>query len=162
MYIFLEHALNIPTNDRRNTATSTAHTLISLRPSPSIQILRFEQTFTVWYSRAPQIIKILEICCWCSQAYENGGSALLLNVQGTLPVKFRDTTYAFPISIWVPQEYPVAGPIGFVTPSQDLTVRPGQHVTVEGKVYHPYLASWQSDVSIHTFFAFLGSKIDWD
>ena len=68
-------------------------------------------------------------------------------MQGTLPVSFRGTTYAFPISIWIPQEYPKAAPLGFITPTADMIVRPGQYVSGEGKIYHPYLAGWRDDVS---------------
>ena len=53
----------------------------------------------------------------------------------------------FPISIWIPQEYPAAPPMGFVTPTKSMAVRPGQHVTGEGRIYHPYLAEWREDVS---------------
>lgn len=79
--------------------------------------------------------------------YENGQSSLLLNLQGTLPVSFRGTTYAFPISVWVPQEYPNVEPVGFVTPTKDMAVRPGQYVSGEGRIYHPYLAGWRDDSS---------------
>lgn len=30
----------------------------------------------------------------------------------------------------------------YVTPTQDMLVKPGQHVSVDGRVYHPYLAQW--------------------
>lgn len=38
----------------------------------------------------------------------------------------------------------------YVTPTQDMAVRVGQHVTLEGRVYHHYLAHWAEawDVSI--------------
>lgn len=37
----------------------------------------------------------------------------------------------------------------YVTPTQDMVVRAGQHVTLEGRVYHHYLAHWMEawDVS---------------
>lgn len=40
----------------------------------------------------------------------------------------------------------------YVTPAQDMTVRVGQHVTLEGRVYHHYLAHWAEawDVSVTT------------
>lgn len=53
----------------------------------------------------------------------------------------------FPISLWVPQEYPRTAPIAFVTPTKNMAVRAGQYVSVEGRVYHPYLAGWKQDVS---------------
>ncbi|KAI9795995.1 MAG: hypothetical protein M1833_006571 [Piccolia ochrophora] len=74
--------------------------------------------------------------------YETGVSVLLLNVSGTLPVSFRGTVYRFPVSIWIPYAYPRAAPLVYVTPTQDMMIRPGQHVGGEGMVYHPYLAGW--------------------
>lgn len=53
----------------------------------------------------------------------------------------------FPISIWVPQEYPKAPPMTFITPTPNMLIRPGQSVSVEGRIYHPYLAGWRDDVS---------------
>lgn len=40
----------------------------------------------------------------------------------------------------------------YVTPTQDMAVRVGQHVTLEGRVYHHYLAHWSEawDVSFTT------------
>lgn len=40
----------------------------------------------------------------------------------------------------------------YVTPTHDMAVRVGQHVTLEGRVYHHYLAHWSEawDVSIVT------------
>ncbi|KAL8759237.1 MAG: hypothetical protein Q9199_000924 [Rusavskia elegans] len=79
--------------------------------------------------------------------FEDGRSALLLNITGTLPVFFRGATYMFPISLWVPQEYPRTAPIAFVAPTKNMAVRAGQYVSVEGRVYHPYLAGWKQDRS---------------
>ncbi len=39
------------------------------------------------------------------------------------------------------------GPIGFVTPTKNMAVRPGQYLSGEGRIYHPYLAGWRDDVS---------------
>ncbi|KAJ5135020.1 uncharacterized protein N7515_004298 [Penicillium bovifimosum] len=74
--------------------------------------------------------------------YETGYSALLLHLVGTLPVTFRGTTYRFPIALWIPNAYPREPPIVYVTPTPEMTVRVGQHVTLEGQVYHHYLAHW--------------------
>lgn len=75
-------------------------------------------------------------------AYEDGAAALLLNLSGTLPVSFRGVTYRFPITVWIPATYPGDPPFVYVTPTQDMVVRPGQHVSGEGRVYHHYLAHW--------------------
>lgn len=75
--------------------------------------------------------------------YENGAPALLVHFMGTIPVNFRGTTYRFPIAIWVPHIYPHDAPMIYVTPTEDMVVRPGQHVAGDGRVYHPYLARWR-------------------
>ncbi|KAH7067980.1 ESCRT-I component [Paraphoma chrysanthemicola] len=87
--------------------------------------------------------------------YENGTSALLLLLSGTLPVTFRGATYGFPVAIWVPYAYPREPPIVYITPSQDMVVRPGQHVSGDGRVYHPYLAQWGQYWDKSTLFDFL-------
>ncbi|KAF3046929.1 hypothetical protein E8E12_008091 [Didymella heteroderae] len=74
--------------------------------------------------------------------YENGSSNLLLNFSGTLPVTFRGATYGFPVAAWVPYAYPREPPIVYIKPDKDMLVRPGQYVSGDGRVYHPYLAQW--------------------
>ncbi|KAM7223026.1 ESCRT-I component [Rhypophila decipiens] len=76
--------------------------------------------------------------------FPNGASALLLHLSGTIPVQFRGTTYRFPISIWVPHAYPREAPLAYVTPTENMVVRPGQHVDPQGQVYHPYLVGWST------------------
>ncbi|KAI9734569.1 MAG: hypothetical protein M1834_002170 [Cirrosporium novae-zelandiae] len=92
--------------------------------------------------------------------FENGASALLLNLRGTLPVSFRGITYRFPISIWIPQSYPQEGPMVYVTPTPDMMIRPGQHVSGEGKVYHPYLSHWAEASERSTLIDFLSITQD--
>ncbi|KAG6059867.1 hypothetical protein E4U32_003778 [Claviceps aff. humidiphila group G2b] len=74
--------------------------------------------------------------------FPNGSSALLLHLSGTIPVNFRGNTYRFPISIWVPHPYPREPPLVYVTPTETMMVRPGQHIDPQGLVYHPYLVGW--------------------
>ncbi|KAF1986432.1 UEV-domain-containing protein [Aulographum hederae CBS 113979] len=88
--------------------------------------------------------------------YENGASALLLLVSGTLPVVFRGTTYRFPVAIWVPHAYPHDSPMIYVTPAQGMAVKAGQHVSGEGRVYHPYLAQWARYWDKSSILDFLG------
>ncbi|CAI4215020.1 unnamed protein product [Parascedosporium putredinis] len=76
--------------------------------------------------------------------FNNGSSALLVHLSGTLPVLFRGATYRFPVSVWVPHDYPKAAPLVYVNPTETMVVRPGQHVDPQGQVYHPYLAAWAS------------------
>ncbi|OAF59993.1 hypothetical protein VC83_03141 [Pseudogymnoascus destructans] len=74
--------------------------------------------------------------------YENGVSELLLQLSGTLPVAFRGTTYRFPVTVWIPHQYPRDEPVVYVSPAEGMMVRAGQHVDPQGRVYHPYLAGW--------------------
>ncbi|KAL3466145.1 UEV domain-containing protein [Aspergillus heterothallicus] len=74
--------------------------------------------------------------------YETGDFALLLHLSGTLPVTYRGQVYKFPIALWIPNTYPRDPPLAYVTPTQDMAVRVGQHVTLEGRIYHHYLAHW--------------------
>ncbi|TDZ21835.1 Tumor susceptibility gene 101 protein [Colletotrichum orbiculare MAFF 240422] len=76
--------------------------------------------------------------------FDNGASALLLHLSGTIPVNFRGTTYRFPVSIWVPHAYPRDAPLVYVTPTESMMVRPGQHIDPQGQVYHPYLVGWSA------------------
>ncbi|KAK9369210.1 UEV domain-containing protein [Lipomyces kononenkoae] len=74
--------------------------------------------------------------------YENGKSELLLNLHGTLPTTFRLAVYNIPVSIWISHEYPYVAPFAFVTPTAAMSLRPGNHVDTNGRVYHPYISYW--------------------
>ncbi|KAL2022256.1 hypothetical protein VTK56DRAFT_5866 [Thermocarpiscus australiensis] len=87
--------------------------------------------------------------------FPNGTSALLLQLSGTIPVQFRGTTYRFPITVWVPHAYPREAPLVYVTPTETMMVRPGQHVDPQGLVYHPYLAGWPTFWDKSTILDFL-------
>jgi ESCRT-I complex subunit TSG101 len=51
-------------------------------------------------------------------------------------------TYHFPVDLWIPHTYPYEPPIAYVTPTSQMVVRPGRHVSGDGKIYHPYMAHW--------------------
>ncbi|KAK4234901.1 protein ELC [Achaetomium macrosporum] len=87
--------------------------------------------------------------------FPNGVSALLLHLSGTIPVRFRGANYRFPISLWVPHAYPREPPLIYVTPTETMAVRPGQHVDPQGLVYHPYLAGWSTFWDKSTILDFL-------
>ncbi|KAK3381830.1 ESCRT-I component [Podospora didyma] len=87
--------------------------------------------------------------------FPNGASALLVHLSGTIPVLFRGTTYRFPISLWVPHAYPREAPLVYVTPTESMVVRPGQHVDPQGLVYHPYLVGWSTFWDKSTILDFL-------
>jgi ESCRT-I complex subunit TSG101 len=68
----------------------------------------------------------------------------LLSLTGTIPVAIRGNTYNIPVSIWLPHQYPHVPPIAFVTPTNQMVIKPNQHVDLAGKIYHPYLSYWAS------------------
>lgn len=127
---------------QRNTKTSIGLITTQPRPCPTTHLSPHARRSTVrhLYTRHSSLRTFGQLLT--APAYENGTSALLLTLSGTLPVTFRGATYGFPIAIWVPYAYPREPPIVYITPSQDMAVRPGQHVSGDGRVYHPYLAQW--------------------
>lgn len=81
--------------------------------------------------------------------FENGRQALLLRLEGTI-------AHGVPLVIWIPQEYgrPGFAPICYVKAPGETAqgprasvIRPGQHVAMDGRVYHPYLQDWAIEVS---------------
>jgi len=132
----------------RTIGSSTDATLISFKHYSNILPSSLEPRYTVGRP-AVDISKIADLTSL--QAFENGATALLLVLRGTVPVAFRGTSYRYPIAIWIQYGFPQDAPIVFVSPTQDMVVRPGQHVSVDGRVYHPYIASWQAQWEVSTF-----------
>lgn len=77
--------------------------------------------------------------------YEDGTVHLLLLLYGTLPIMFQGSQYQIPIHVWMPQIYPEISPTMFVVPSAGMGVRPGNHVDIDRRCYHPYLAYWNAN-----------------
>lgn len=134
-----------PCSPARTTTTPGKHTRTPTAPTTMSQTL---WPNTLRCPRGPRStvsylggISILDVKL-TPAAYETGSSALLLQLSGTLPVTYRGTVYKFPIALWIPNTYPREPPIAYVIPTQDMAVRVGQHVTLEGRVYHHYMAHW--------------------
>ncbi|KAJ3110731.1 hypothetical protein HDU96_006341, partial [Phlyctochytrium bullatum] len=77
---------------------------------------------------------------------DNGTTAVLLCLHGTVPITFRGATYNIPVAVWLPFTYPQHPPMAFVTPTATMLVRMSKHVDLAGKVYHPMLALWHTKV----------------
>lgn len=43
--------------------------------------------------------------------------------------------------------------MAYVSPTQEMIVRPGQHVSADGRIYHPYLAQWANYWDVSASFA---------
>ncbi|KAJ3102821.1 hypothetical protein HDU97_000278 [Phlyctochytrium planicorne] len=90
------------------------------------------------------------------EAHDNGTSAVLLCLHGTIPITFRGVTYNIPIAVWVPFTYPLHPPMCYVTPTATMLVRMSKHVDLAGKIYHPTLAVWHSRPDEQSLLKLLG------
>lgn len=77
--------------------------------------------------------------------HEDGRSALLLHMEGTIPIYFKGATYNIPIKFYISEAYPAEAPRCYVTPTQVMRIKHRhQHVGPQGLVYLPYLSAWRS------------------
>ncbi|SPO23590.1 related to Tumor susceptibility gene 101 protein [Ustilago trichophora] len=76
--------------------------------------------------------------------FNDGRTQLLLTLDGTIPVEFRNTTYNIPVAYWIPQHYPREPPMAFVAPTPDMAIRKGPNVDPSGEIGGEYLARWRS------------------
>ena len=74
---------------------------------------------------------------------------ILFCLHGTLQIKYKNTHYNIPLAVWIPLQYPKEAPYCFVTPTANMLIKAGQHVDVNGKIYHPMLAYWNEQVISH-------------
>jgi hypothetical protein len=72
----------------------------------------------------------------------------LLELRGTVPIYYKGAQYNIPVCIWIPEAYPHAPPVCYVTPTHDMCVKPKhRHVDTHGMVYLPYLNEWTASRS---------------
>ncbi|WFD04337.1 suppressor protein stp22 of temperature-sensitive alpha-factor receptor and arginine permease [Malassezia obtusa] len=74
--------------------------------------------------------------------YDDGRAALLLLLDGTLPVEYGGTVYYIPIQVWIPRAYPRDPPIVYVVPTRDMLVRRSRQVDPSGHVVTEYAERW--------------------
>ncbi|EFP88633.2 uncharacterized protein PGTG_14838 [Puccinia graminis f. sp. tritici CRL 75-36-700-3] len=79
-----------------------------------------------------------------SFTFDDGRTALLVSLTGTIPVHYRALSYNIPIAIWLPFEFPTEPPIIYLTPTNEMIIRKGTHVEPGGKCIAGYFNSWQS------------------
>ena len=75
-------------------------------------------------------------------AYDDGRTALLLTLGGTIPINFRGATYNIPIAYWIPHDYPKEPPIAYVVPNSSMLVRPSRNVDNSGLCKPEMLEAW--------------------
>ena len=55
--------------------------------------------------------------------HNDGAEAQLLRAEGTLPMIYRGVKYNVPVVMWLPERYPRAPPLCFVTPTPDMVLQ---------------------------------------
>ena len=55
--------------------------------------------------------------------FDNGDVAQLLNLNGTIPVDYKGSSYNIPVCIWFLTEFPYTAPMGFVVPTKDMQLK---------------------------------------
>ncbi|XP_015602524.1 tumor susceptibility gene 101 protein isoform X2 [Cephus cinctus] len=74
--------------------------------------------------------------------FNNGSCKELINLQGTIPVSYKGSTYNIPICIWLMDTHPNNAPMCYVKPTADMTIKVSMYVDHNGKIYLPYLHEW--------------------
>ncbi|XP_073842175.1 tumor susceptibility gene 101 [Musca autumnalis] len=75
--------------------------------------------------------------------FNDGSSKDLFNLQGTIPVVFKNNTYYIPICIWLMDTHPMNAPICYVKPTPTMQIKVSMYVDHNGRIYLPYLHDWQ-------------------
>ncbi|GAB6024096.1 hypothetical protein CHUAL_008809 [Chamberlinius hualienensis] len=79
--------------------------------------------------------------------FNDGSNKELLNLDGTVPVRYKGSTYNIPICIWLLDTHPYNPPICYVKPTSDMQIKVSRHVDQSGKIYLPYLHEWKHNSS---------------
>ncbi|XP_055528799.1 tumor susceptibility gene 101 protein [Wyeomyia smithii] len=79
--------------------------------------------------------------------FNDGTAKQLLNLQGTIPVRYKGNTYHIPVCIWLLDTHPRYAPICYVKPTSDMHIKVSMYVDHNGKIYLPYLHDWNASHS---------------
>ncbi|KAJ8952450.1 hypothetical protein NQ314_007523 [Rhamnusium bicolor] len=74
--------------------------------------------------------------------FNDGTPMELVNLSGTIPVRYRGSVYNIPICIWLIDTHPKNAPICYVKPTPDMSIKVSMFVDQNGKIYLPYLHDW--------------------
>ncbi|ALC44982.1 TSG101 [Drosophila busckii] len=79
--------------------------------------------------------------------FNDGSKKDLFQLQGTIPVVYKNNTYYIPICIWLMDTHPQNAPMCFVRPTPTMQIKVSMYVDHNGKIYLPYLHDWQPQSS---------------
>jgi len=74
--------------------------------------------------------------------FNDGTTLKLVNLTGTIPVRYKGNVYNIPIVIWLMDTHPYNAPICYVQPTPDMSIKVSMYVDQTGKIYLPYLHDW--------------------
>ncbi|KAK4877244.1 hypothetical protein RN001_009750 [Aquatica leii] len=74
--------------------------------------------------------------------FNDGTPMELVNLNGTIPVRYKGNVYNIPICIWIMDTHPNNAPICYVKPTSDMSIKVSMFVDQNGKIYLPYLHDW--------------------
>ncbi|CAH1113155.1 unnamed protein product [Psylliodes chrysocephalus] len=74
--------------------------------------------------------------------FNDGSRMELVNLSGTIPVRYKGSVYNIPICIWLIDTHPQNAPICYVKPTSDMSIKVSMFVDQSGKIYLPYLHDW--------------------
>ncbi|XP_056631868.1 tumor susceptibility gene 101 protein isoform X2 [Diorhabda sublineata] len=74
--------------------------------------------------------------------FNDGVRMELVNLSGTIPVRYKGNLYNIPICIWLMDTHPLNAPICYVKPTMDMSIKVSMFVDQSGKIYLPYLHDW--------------------
>ena len=75
--------------------------------------------------------------------HNTGETSTWLKLDGTVPIYYEGAQYNIPVNVWLPEAFPLAAPLCFVTPDQSMGIKPRHaHVDQQGAVALPYLQTW--------------------
>lgn len=76
--------------------------------------------------------------------FNDGSCVELVNMEGTVPVLFKGSSYNIPVCIWLMDTHPTNAPLCFVKPTSDMAIKVSKCVDYNGRIYLPYLHEWKS------------------
>lgn len=119
----------------RQSITRWLNQVILPYPSRDQALSQLEATLDLYPTLSPKTD---------SFTFDDGRTALLVSLIGTIAVDYRGSRYNIPIAIWLPFEFPKGPPIVYVTPTNEMIIKTSTHVDPSGKCLGGYLDSWQS------------------
>ncbi|QQP38994.1 Tumor susceptibility gene 101 proteinlike, partial [Caligus rogercresseyi] len=77
--------------------------------------------------------------------FHDGSEKKLLCLRGTIPVRYKGSSYNIPVAFWLLEDYPLNPPMAFVKPTRDMEIKMSDKVDSEGKISLRLLTTWKDD-----------------